>query len=375
MAERSSTQQQETTSLLEAENVLLRKRIEDLEARVEASVQSRRALLHIMGDLAESNRRLNDQRRAMVHILVDYESDRKDLANQTEKLNNSRRALMHIVGDAHESNKRLSESRKAMIHIMGDLRDMTEEISQRERELRDKQDQLVQAAKLATLGELTTGIAHELNNPLNNIGLYLGNVLDRLDIGQADEGKLRRDLSASLTQVHKATEIISHLRTFGRSAPSLREPVAINDVIHRACSLLQEQFRLRGIDLTLDLDGSEPVALGNPIQLEQVVMNLLTNARDAVSMSPERRVVVRTMLDEVRLRVAVFDTGPGVPPELEQKVFDPFFTTKEVGEGTGLGLSIVYGIIKEHGGNIFIEPGDSGGKFIIELPAMRVEPE
>jgi C4-dicarboxylate-specific signal transduction histidine kinase len=375
MDERSSTQQQETTSLLEAENVLLRKQIEDLEARVEASVQSRRALLHIMGDLADSNRRLNDQRRAMVHILVDYESDRKDLANQTEKLNNSRRALMHIVGDAHESNKRLSESRKAMIHIMGDLRDMTEEISQRERELRDKQDQLVQAAKLATLGELTTGIAHELNNPLNNIGLYLGNVLDRLDIGQADEGKLRRDLSASLTQVHKATEIISHLRTFGRSAPSLREPVAINDVIHRACSLLQEQFRLRGIDLTLDLDGSEPVTLGNPIQLEQVVMNLLTNARDAVSMSPERRVVVRTMVDEVRLRIAVIDTGPGVPAELEQKVFDPFFTTKDVGEGTGLGLSIVYGIIKEHGGNIFIEPGDSGGKFIIELPAMRVEPE
>src|SRR5688500_7818297 len=280
MDEKSSTVRLESTSLLMAENILLRKQIEDLEARVEASVQSRRALLHIMDDLAKSNRRLNDQRRAMVHILVDYENDRKDLANQTEKLNNSRRALMHIVRDAHESNKRLSESRKAMIHIMGDLREMTEEISQRERELREKQDQLVQAAKLATLGELTTGIAHELNNPLNNIGLYLGNVLDRIDSGQSDEVKLRKDLSAALTQVHKATEIISHLRTFGRSAPSTREPVAINEVIHRACSLLQEQFRLRGIDLTLTLDDSAPVTLGNAIQLEQVVMNLLTNARD-----------------------------------------------------------------------------------------------
>src|SRR5687768_14747888 len=170
-----------------------------------------------------------------------------------------------------------------MIHIMGDLQKTTDEIQRRERELREKQDQLVQAAKLATLGELTTGIAHELNNPLNNIGLYLGNVLDRLDNGQADEGKLRKDLSAALTQVHKATEIISHLRTFGRSAPSAREPVAINDVIQRACSLLQEQFRLRDIGLTLDLDRSEPVTLGNAIQLEQVIMNLLTNARDAVS--------------------------------------------------------------------------------------------
>jgi C4-dicarboxylate-specific signal transduction histidine kinase len=375
MTEPPATTQLDRTGLLEAENVVLRKQIDDLEARVEASVQSRRALLHIMGDLAESNRRLNDQRRAMVHILVDYEKDRKDLANQTEKLNNSRRALMHIISDAHQSNQRLSESRKAMIHIMGDLREMTEEISQRELELREKQDQLVQAAKLATLGELTTGIAHELNNPLNNIGLYLGNVLDRLDNGQFDEARLRRDLAAALTQVHKATEIISHLRTFGRSAPSTLEPVAINDVIHRACALLQEQFRLRGIQLILDLDNCEPVTLGNAIQLEQVVMNLLANARDAVSKMAERKVVIKTLVDGERLVVSVLDSGPGIPPEFEQKVFDPFFTTKDVGEGTGLGLSIVYGIIKEHGGNISIETDSPGAHFIIELPVMPVESE
>lgn len=365
----------DAVTILEAECVALRTQIDDLEARVEASVQSRRALLHIMGDLADSNRRLNDQRRAMVHILVDYEKDRKDLANQTEKLNNSRRALMHIVSDAHQSNQRLSDSRKAMIHIMGDLREMTAEISHRESELREKQDQLVQAAKLATLGELTTGIAHELNNPLNNIGLYLGNVLDRLDKGQADDAKLRKDLSAALTQVHKATEIISHLRTFGRSAPSEREPVAINEVIHRACALVQEQFRLRGIELILDLDTSEPVTLGSAIQLEQVIMNLLTNARDAVSNAPERKIVIKTSVEATRLIVSTFDTGPGIPQELEQKVFDPFFTTKEVGEGTGLGLSIVYGIIREHGGNISIDTSGTGGHFIIELPVERMEQE
>ena len=103
--------------------------------------------------------------------------------------------------------------------------------------------------KMVSLGTLSAGLAHELNNPLNNIGLYLGNVLDRLDSGRFDEARLRRDLAAALTQVHKATEIISHLRTFGRSAPSVRESVAINEVIHRACSLLQEQFRLRGVEL------------------------------------------------------------------------------------------------------------------------------
>src|SRR3954451_3051145 len=151
--------------------------IELLESRLHFGEQRRRAMVNIMKDLADSNRRLNDQRRAMLHILGDYEKDRKDLASQSERLTNSRRALMHILQDAHVSNERLGESRKAMIHIMGDLRETTEEISSREHEPRDKQEQLVQAGKLATLGELTTGVAHELNNPLTNIGLYLGNIL------------------------------------------------------------------------------------------------------------------------------------------------------------------------------------------------------
>ena len=110
-----------------------------------------------------------------------------------------------------------------MIHIMGDLRETTEEISRREQELRDKQEQLVQAGKLATLGELTTGVAHELNNPLNNIGLYLGNMLDRVEMGTCEPEVLKRDLTRSMEQVKKATEIITHLRTFGRAAPASRE--------------------------------------------------------------------------------------------------------------------------------------------------------
>ena len=120
--------------------------------------ERRRALIHIMGDLNESNRQLGDQRKAMLHILK----------------------------DSHESNLRLGDSRKAMIHIMGDLRETTQEMERREHELRDKQEQLVQAGKLATLGELTTGVAHELNNPLNNIGLYVGNVIDRIQLGELD---------------------------------------------------------------------------------------------------------------------------------------------------------------------------------------------
>ena len=211
-----------------------------------------------MGDLNESNRRLADQRKAMLHILK----------------------------DSHRSNQRLGDSRKAMIHIMGDLRETTQEMERREQELRDKQEQLVQAGKLATLGELTTGVAHELNNPLNNIGLFIGNAIDQLRLGLSDPERIEHELEKAMEQVRKATEIISHLRTFGRAAPVSVERVDVDEVIERALSLMQEQLRLRGIEVELDLCPDELIVLGNAIQLEQVFINLLTNARDALEEAP-----------------------------------------------------------------------------------------
>src|SRR2546430_8866865 len=162
-------------------DVALEEQVEQLQRRVHQAEERRRALIHIMGDLNESNRRLGDQRKAMLHILK----------------------------DSHQSNQRLEDSRKAMIHIMGDLRETTQEMERREQELRDKQEQLVQAGKLATLGELTTGVAHELNNPLNNIGLYVGNVIDRILMGDLEIERALADLEKAMGQVRKATEIIS----------------------------------------------------------------------------------------------------------------------------------------------------------------------
>ena len=343
--------------------------VHQLERRVRRGEEHRRAMLHIMSDLNESNKRLADQRKAMIHILGDYESDRSRLARQTERLDNSRRALLHILQDSHGSNLRLEASRKAMIHIMGDLRETTQEMERREQELRDKQEQLIQAGKLATLGELTTGVAHELNNPLNNIGLYVGNVIDKMRLGASDDERVLRDLEKVVEQVMKATEIISHLRTFGRAAPVTVEPVAVNDVIERSLSLMQEQLRLRQIDVELDLCAEAPVVLGNPIQLEQVFINLLTNARDALDDAQRKSITIECMLDGRTVAIVFRDTGRGIPEGLEQRIFDPFFTTKEVGTGTGLGLSITYGIINEHGGSIAVEsrPGE-GASFRVELP-------
>ena len=353
----------------------LREQIADLERRVAKEEERRRALLHIMGDLNESNRKLGDQRKAMLHILGDYEDDRSRLARQTERLDNSRRALLHILKDSHESNLRLGDSRKAMIHIMGDLRETTQEMEHREQELREKQEQLVQAGKLATLGELTTGVAHELNNPLNNIGLFIGNVLDQVRLGSFKDEEVIEELENAMEQVRKATAIISHLRTFGRAAPVSLEPVDVDDVIERSLLLMQEQLRLRGIELELDLSPDTLIVLGNAIQLEQVFINLLTNSRDALAESRGKTIRIATTADADWIRIRFSDTGPGIPRELEQRIFDPFFTTKEVGTGTGLGLSITYSIVKEHRGNIGVEPRRGrGANFLIELPVMKELP-
>ena len=323
----------------------LEEQIEELQLRVRQAEERRRALIHIMGDLNESNRRLGDQRKAMLHILK----------------------------DSHRSNLKLEDSRKAMIHIMGDLRSTTQVMERREQELRDKQEQLVQAGKLATLGELTTGVAHELNNPLNNIGLYVGNVIDRIHMGELSTESAREDLEKAMEQVRKATEIISHLRTFGRAAPVTFEAVDVDEVIERALSLMQEQLRLRAIDVDLDLCPDALIVQGNPIQLEQVFINLLTNARDALGEVPEERKKIRIVssLERDRIRIVFADTGPGIPAEIAKRVFDPFFTTKEVGTGTGLGLSITYSIVKEHGGDISLSRTPGGGAtFTVEMPVF-----
>jgi C4-dicarboxylate-specific signal transduction histidine kinase len=354
----------------------LRERVAELELRVAQAEERRRALLHIMGDLNDSNKRLADQRKAMLHILGDYEQDRSRLAKQTERLDNSRRALLHILSDSHDSNLRLESSRKAMIHIMGDLRETTAEIERREQELREKQEQLIQAGKLATLGELTTGIAHELNNPLNNIGLFVGNAIDRIDLGAVDPEAVRDELGKAMEQVRKATEIISHLRTFGRAATIVYEPVDIVSVIERSLSLMQEQLRLREISVAVE-PGEEPIVVhGNEIQLEQVFVNLLTNARDVLVDLDQKEIWITCELRPPMAVVTFADSGPGVPADLEARIFDPFFTTKEVGAGTGLGLSITYGIVTEHAGTIVVGRRDGGGaEFTIELPLAEFEVE
>lgn len=251
---------------------------------------------------------------------------------------------------------------------------LLQEAERREQELRDKQMQLVQSAKLASLGELTTGIAHELNNPLNNINLILGNLIDQVQERSLEHNALLFRLNLAVAEVTKAATIIQHLRTFGRQAPAKREPIHVNALLEAALALMQEQLRLRNIELTLDLSESDPVVSGNRIQLEQVFINLLTNARDAVVDTPKKAIVLTTDVKEHRVDIMFRDSGVGIPPESHSRIFDPFFTTKPVGEGTGLGLSVSYGIIKDHHGHISLtsRPGE-GTTFVVSLPLIETQ--
>ncbi len=197
----------------------------------------------------------------------------------------------------------------------------------------------------------------------------MGNAVDLIELTPTERGQVVGELRDAMQQVRKATEIISHLRTFGRAAPASRQAISLRQVIERALSLMREQLRLRAIEVTVDLGPEEPVVVGNAIQLEQVFINLLTNARDAVADSPLRAIRISGVVSAGAVEITFADTGTGIPPGLEQRIFDPFFTTKEVGKGTGLGLSITYGIIKEHGGMIsVVSPPGEGAAFLMHLP-------
>ncbi|WP_300154121.1 ATP-binding protein [Solidesulfovibrio sp.] len=246
----------------------------------------------------------------------------------------------------------------------------------------ETEQQLIQAGKMATLGEMATGVAHELNQPLSVIQTSVDLLRRRVDRGEQPEpALLARATSLMVAQVERATRIISHMREFGRKAPLHVEPVNVNEVLTKAFDIFGQQLSLRGIELVWELAERLPDVPGDPNRLEQVFINFLLNARDAVEERAEqaaqagegeevvRRITVRTMANKDYVTVRISDTGGGVPACIADRIFEPFFTTKQVGKGTGLGLSISYGIIKEYGGEIHVSNNETGGaSFFIRLP-------
>ena len=225
-------------------------------------------------------------------------------------------------------------------------------------------------------------MAHELNQPLNVIAMAAVNALERIEAGELDGDFLRLKLARIEKQVERAAGIIDHMRVFGRKADERPKPFDVQDAVMGALGLMGEQLRLQNIKVSTDFPKLRRKASGHPIQLEQVVLNLLANARDAIDRcsgspgdSPDGaaaapREIRLTMEDDGvsdRIRLVVTDTGGGIPETALERIFDPFFTTKEVGQGTGLGLSISYGIVTDMGGMIEAENVEGGARFTITL--------
>ncbi|MGH7531155.1 MAG: ATP-binding protein, partial [Gemmatimonadales bacterium] len=232
--------------------------------------------------------------------------------------------------------------------------------------------QLIQSEKLAAVGQLVSGVAHELNNPLTSIAGLSEFLLEQKDLGKKDRGHLQ----VIQEQAQRAGRIVRNLLTFARQEPSEQAAVNVNDVVKRTLQLMAHELKLRDINVSRELASGVPDVLGDRHGLQQVVLNLVTNAAQAVADNPPgrpRRITVATWFDgQVHLRVG--DSGPGIPEEVAQSVFTPFFTTKEPGKGTGLGLSITYSIVERHGGHIVLErpAGEAAGgaAFRVDLPPL-----
>ncbi|MDM8549660.1 PAS domain S-box protein [Desulfobacterales bacterium HSG2] len=253
------------------------------------------------------------------------------------------------------------------------IRDISER-KKAEKELKEKQSQLIQASKMASLGEIATGIAHEINQPLTYISTFIQNLGRDIRENRMDPEWTKDRLKKSAMQVERIQKIIQHLRIFGRSDAVSGEPVTIDieTVLKNTLLLMGERIRLRAIDLIVNAESQLPMIQGDPNQLEQVFINLLQNSADALADTgnPEIRVDIAASEDRKSVVIIVTDNGSGIEQEDSDRIFEPFFTTKEVGEGTGLGLSILYGIIKEHKGTITCHSEkNKGSTFVITLPS------
>ena len=244
------------------------------------------------------------------------------------------------------------------------------DVSERKRlegQSRDIYHQLLQAEKLAALGQTISGVAHELNNPLATILTWA----ERLSQREVDD-QIRRGLDAILSEAERAARIVRSLLTFARKRNTTRTMVELNQVVRETLALRAYELRVSNVAIIDALAAGLPQVFADPHQIQQVLLNLIINAEQAMVASHGRgTLILRTWYDASAdsVTLEVNDDGPGIADDVQSKIFDPFFTTKDVGKGTGLGLTVAYAITQEHGGRITIRstPG-AGASFFVELP-------
>ncbi len=232
------------------------------------------------------------------------------------------------------------------------------------------EQQLRQAEKLSAIGQMISGIAHELNNPLTVVRGYLELILTHHKL----DPRTRADLEKVAMESSRAMKLVGNFLSFARERSLRREWVNFNNLIQQVVDLRKFELKVAGVELQLELDPSLSGTAADPDQVQQVLVNLVSNALQAlVERSRPGQLKISTEQRDDTIRLSVEDSGPGVPPALMKKIFEPFFTTKEVGIGTGLGLSIAHSIMTEHNGKIVCQPSSLGGaKFVLEFPLVKL---
>ncbi|MGQ9632422.1 MAG: sensor histidine kinase [bacterium] len=241
---------------------------------------------------------------------------------------------------------------------------------QHRKQLEEANIRLFQAEKLASIGELASGVAHEINNPLASILMNTQMVYRKVSRGMDDSDRERclRQLERIEESSERCRRIVANLLDYARQTEPETKPIDINGAIESILPLIEYQFSIQGTEIIREYDSSLPPVMGDVSQLKQVFMNIITNANQA--MPDGGHLWIRTRTENNQVMIEFEDTGCGIPEENLTKIFDPFFTTKGVGKGTGLGLSVSYGIIQRHHGRIEVESEvGKGSKFTVVLPA------
>jgi two-component system NtrC family sensor kinase len=292
--------------------------------------------------------------------------DKLSKGDMDYRINLKRKDEMGLLADSF--NSMAEELKLYKERVENWARRLEDKVEKKTSEIVRAQEQLVNAEKLASLGRMAAGVAHELNSPLTGIVTFAHLMLKRLPQERKDDIE---DLNVIIDQAERCSRIVKGLLGFSRRTASEKAEINVNTLIENSLSMVKNQAKFHNIIFDVALDKTIPEVKVDPSQIQQVFLNLLLNASDA--MEEKGRITIASRLVETDngkfIELEFTDTGPGIPEEIMGRIFEPFFTTKPTGKGTGLGLSVSYGIIKKHGGQIFVKSEyGKGASFFIHLP-------